>query len=608
MKGISKRLPEIYFVFILILAVMLLSKNIAPPQYFKSISSANEMYMDVEGTDIKGQKITLPYSLKNIEKGAKVHIYNDFIISRNDMMYIKTVYSPLSVMANGTEIYNYGKKGTYPDILNDPPTQVCLINLPLSEETVYIDIVYEFPYDRDNLSLSAPLYGEGSDIMRYLFFKMSVPFVLSILQIFIGAFLMIMFISLLPSEVNAKSILWLGLFGMTFGLWCLCECNFTVFIIQRPFLLYIGAFVSMFTASLPILPFTREILDGKSVVLDILTFITGGAVVIALSLQLLGIVPFHKSMFFFHYAMMTAFFVMTAVVCKRGLNNKNVAKFSPAYIVMTFFVALELVNYSLNFVEYKTLLFQIGVLFFLVITEFFSGADLRNIFMLQSENRRLSENMAIMEKQMNAQYENGKMLIETAEELKRQRHDLKHQYVVLEGFIDEKEYDKARDYIAKLIKAIPQDKMTVYCRNEALNAIFTYYAKTAEQNGISYDVILEMPQSTGNITDIQLCIIFGNLLENAIEACGRTQSENRFIKLRSDVKVGMLFITMDNSCDGNIRKERGGFISSKRDEIGTGISSIIAIAEKYGGYAKFNIREDVFESSVCVCIENDGRH
>ena len=565
------------------------------------------MYMDVEGTDIKGQKITLPYSLKNIEKGAKVHIYNDFIISRNDMMYIKTVYAPLSVMANGVEIYSYGKKGTYPDILNDPPTQVCLINLPLSEEKVYIDLVYEFPCDRDNLSLSAPLYGEGSDIMRYLFFKMSIPFVLSILQIFIGLFLMIMFISLLPSEVNARSILWLGLFGMTFGLWCLCECNFTVFIIQRPYLLYIGAFVSMFTASLPILLFTKEILDGKSMVLDILTYIMGGSVVAAMCLQLLGIVPFHKSMFFFHYAKMTVFFVMTAVVCIRGFKNKDTAKFSPAYIVMTFFVALELINYSLNFVKYKTLLFQIGVLFFLVITEYFSGVDIRNIFMLKSENRRLSENMAIMEKQMNAQYESGKMLIETAEELKRQRHDLKHQYVVLDSFIDEKEYEKAQKYIAKLINAIPQEKVTVYCRNEALNALITYYAKAAEQNGISYDVSLEIPQSTGSITDIQLCIIFGNLLENAIEACGRTQSKNRFIRLRSNVKVGMLYITMDNSCDGNIRKERGGFISSKRDEIGTGISSIIAIAEKHDGYAKFNIKEDVFESSVCVCIENDGR-
>lgn len=607
MKGISKRLPEIYFVFILILMGMLLSKNIAPPQYFNSISSANEMYIDIEGTDVKGKKITLPYSVKNVEKGAKIHLYNDFIISRNDMMYIKTVYAPLSVTANGAEIYNYGKKGTYPDILNDPPTQVCLINIPLSEEMVNIDIVYEFPYDRDNLSLSAPLYGEGSDIMRYLFFKMSAPFVLSIMQIFIGAFLMIMFIALLPSEVNARSLLWLGLFGMTFGFWCLCECNFTVFIIQRPYLLYIGAFVSMFTTTLPILLFTREILDRKSVVLDILTYIMGGSAVIALCLQLLGIVPFHKSVFFFHYAMMTAFFVMTVVVCVRGFKNKDAAKFSPAYIVMTFFVALELINYSLNFVKYNTLLFQIGVLFFLVITEYFSGVKLRNIFMLRSENRRLAENMAIMEKQMNAQYESGKMLIETAEELKHQRHDLKHQYVVLDGFIDEKEYDKAREYIAKLIKAIPQEKVTVYCRNEALNAIVTYYAKTAAQNGISYDVSLEMPQSTGDITDIQLCIIFGNLLENAIEACGRTDSENRFIKLRSDVKAGMLYITMDNSCDGNIRKERGGFISSKRDEIGTGINSIIAITQKHDGYAKFNINEDVFESSVCLCIGNNAQ-
>ena len=95
-----------------------------------------------------------------------------------------------------------------------------------------------------------------------------------------------------------------------------------------------------------------------------------------------------------------------------------------------------------------------------------------------------------------------------------------------------------------------------------------------------YDISLEIPDET-SLTDTQLCIIFGNLLENAIEACCRTENENRFIKLSSNIKAGMLYIAMDNSCDGNIRIENGGFISSKRNEIGTGINSITAIVKKY---------------------------
>ena len=337
--------------------------------------------------------------------------------------------------------------------------------------------------------------------------------------------------------------------------------------------------------------------------LDALTAVTAVSVLAAVILQLSGRLPFHKSMFFFHYLMLVNFIAMCTIVCIRGTKDKNTKKFSAAYVAMTFFVMMELINYSLNFVSYNTLFFQIGVLVFLVMNEYLTGIDLRNVVMLRTENRRLAENMAIMEKQMTAQYESGRMLIDTAEELKRQRHDLKHQYIVLDGFIDEKEYGKAKAYIEKLIKAIPQDNVKVYCRNDALNAIITYYAKAAEDNNIKYDISLEIPPEISkgsDLTDSQLCIVFGNLLENAVEACCRTESQGRFIKLCSYIKAGILYIAMDNNCDGNIHIENGGFISSKRNEIGTGINSITAIAKKHGGDAKFNVNGNVFESSVCI--------
>ena len=124
-------------------------------------------------------------------------------------------------------------------------------------------------------------------------------------------------------------------------------------------------------------------------------------------------------------------------------------------------------------------------------------------------------------------------------------------------------------------------------------------------NNIKYDISLEIPPEISkgsDLTDSQLCIVFGNLLENAVEACCRTESQGRFIKLCSYIKAGILYIAMDNNCDGNIHIENGGFISSKRNEIGTGINSITAIAKKHGGDAKFNVNGNVFESSVCICI------
>ena len=587
------------FVMLFLFLFTLAAQNITPLHYIRNISSANEMYMDIEGTYVKGRKVFMPYELEDLPPGTKVHLYNDFIISQSNMMYAKTVYSPMTVAVDGTEVYSYGMDGTFPSILNDPPTQVCLINIPASSETRHIEFTYEFPYDRDSLSLSAPLYGEGSDLMRYFSLKMALPFLCAMVQMFTGIFLLIMFIALEPAEVNAKSILWLGLFGLTVGLWCFCECDFTVLVIQQPFLLYVGGFMGMFSCTLPLLMYTQEIIQPKSVVLSFLSVFTGLAVCAAAVCQLAGNIPFHKSMFFFQYLLVINMITMSAVVFIRGIKSKHISKFAAAYILMTLLTLLETANYRFNIIYYKTLIFQVGVLIFLVLTEYFSGLDMRNVFRLKSQNKRLEDNMAIMEKQMNAQYESGKMLIETSEELKRQRHDLRHQYVVIDGFIDEKQYDRAKAYIAELIKEIPQESLSFYCRNEALNAIFTYYVKAAEENGIAIDLKLDIPEKSQKVNDVQLCILFGNMFENAIEACARVD-ENRFIKLYSYVKAGMLYIAMDNSCDGNIVKKGKNFISSKRGDIGTGLSSVTAIAEKHGGTAKFNADENIFQSSVCL--------
>ncbi|MEG1447678.1 MAG: GHKL domain-containing protein, partial [Ruthenibacterium sp.] len=60
-----------------------------------------------------------------------------------------------------------------------------------------------------------------------------------------------------------------------------------------------------------------------------------------------------------------------------------------------------------------------------------------------------------------------------------------------------------------------------------------------------------------------LCIIFGNLLENGIEACNRMTAGTKFIRLRSRLQYGTLTVTMDNSFHGIITKSSGKFLSSK---------------------------------------------
>ncbi len=77
----------------------------------------------------------------------------------------------------------------------------------------------------------------------------------------------------------------------------------------------------------------------------------------------------------------------------------------------------------------------------------------------------------------------------------------------------------------------------------------------------------------------------------------------KFISLRSRIQGSSLTITMDNSFNGKaIQQKNGKFLSSKRSEVGIGLQSISAIAEKHGGGTRFEADDSVFLSSVYVQI------
>ena len=59
---------------------------------------------------------------------------------------------------------------------------------------------------------------------------------------------------------------------------------------------------------------------------------------------------------------------------------------------------------------------------------------------------------------------------------------------------------------------------------------------------------------------------------------------------------------MENSFEGPIREENGQFYSSKREDFGVGLSSVQAMASKYGGRARFSHTDSVFSSSVFLYL------
>lgn len=122
----------------------------------------------------------------------------------------------------------------------------------------------------------------------------------------------------------------------------------------------------------------------------------------------------------------------------------------------------------------------------------------------------------------------------------------------------------------------------VYCNNSTVDAILNHYILLAKDNGIEVYLNVTLPEEL-KIRDTDLCIVIGNLLENAIEASEK--EENKRIKLRINRSNEYICMLVSNLYNGEIKKGNSGYYSRKREfkDTGIGLSSVSAVVEKYDG-------------------------
>lgn len=220
-----------------------------------------------------------------------------------------------------------------------------------------------------------------------------------------------------------------------------------------------------------------------------------------------------------------------------------------------------------------------------------------------TENAVLSERANSTDRLLQMQRAYFTVLEEKMEETKTIRHDLRHHFTMIGGFIQNRQYAELESYVAEYGRDIATAEPVTYCGNRVINVLANHFARIAERNGIRFELRCEMDGEI-NMTDADLCGLFSNLLENAVEACLRVETGNeRFIRV-GIVRLGSeLTIRVWNSTDGNVRQTGDGFASSKGEgRTGYGLYSIQTIAKKYGGYAAASWDEEsrVFDHAVSL--------
>jgi len=177
------------------------------------------------------------------------------------------------------------------------------------------------------------------------------------------------------------------------------------------------------------------------------------------------------------------------------------------------------------------------------------------------------------------------------------RHDFKYHLRVIDELLKAGDMEKVGLYLAEVRKQMPDGELHYYCTDSVINALLANYARNCEKSNIKYDAKIAFPK-TLSMPRYDMCILLGNLLENALEACKKLQSGAE-IELVVKTDEPHLAIMVKNSFDGVVNEKNGELTSTKKDG-GFGLRSVKTIAERYNGHITIERTENVFTIYVMV--------
>lgn len=181
------------------------------------------------------------------------------------------------------------------------------------------------------------------------------------------------------------------------------------------------------------------------------------------------------------------------------------------------------------------------------------------------------------------------------EKIKKLRHDMNNHFQMLQTYLAGGDTAKAKEYLERLdISALLYGGRS-FCKDTALNAMLNdRYDKLAE-TGADVHFNLSIPEING-IETVDLCTIFSNSLDNAIEAVKKIEKpEERKVTLKVRYEKGYFSYLLINSKCNPVTVQNGRYLSDKGEKNhGYGIENMKAIVEKYGGRLHIDYTEEEF--------------
>lgn len=182
------------------------------------------------------------------------------------------------------------------------------------------------------------------------------------------------------------------------------------------------------------------------------------------------------------------------------------------------------------------------------------------------------------------------------------RHDYHNHMQTLKAHMAMEQYELANKYLDELEKDLKDINILIESGNVNLDAILNSKLSLAKSKDINVNCKAKVPQEL-TISDIDLCVLMGNLLDNALEACDRMHDDTeQFLRIYIGIFKQQLYISVANSTDELVRKLDHEYITNKRGNHGHGLKRIHNTVNKYDGYINSKNEPGVFVTEIMIPI------
>lgn len=177
------------------------------------------------------------------------------------------------------------------------------------------------------------------------------------------------------------------------------------------------------------------------------------------------------------------------------------------------------------------------------------------------------------------------------------RHDYRNHIQNMKNRLGE-ENSGLEQYLDDLADDLTAADTSYKTGNVMVDAVLNSKLSVATQKGIELNIKAYVPAGLA-MTDVELCSVLGNLLDNAMEACEKLPYTQRFMRVYIDKFKGQFYLSVQNASPP-VKRDRGVYRTTKAGSHGFGLFRIDRIAKKYGGYVNRQYEEGIFATELLI--------